>query len=163
MALPLRLVILGSGNKRFEEMLQATSIRYPDKLSVNLKFDDPLAHLIEAGSDMFLMPSKYEPCGLNQLYSLRYGTIPIVRATGGLKDSVVDADARPFEGTGFAFDLYTAEAMLETVQRALWAFNDRVRWADIVRRAMSADFSWHKSAGKYVELYERALAKRSSP
>ena len=162
MSLPLRLVILGSGNKHYEEMLQAASGRYPGGLSVNLNFDDPLAHLIEAGSDMFLMPSKYEPCGLNQLYSLRYGTVPVVRATGGLKDSVIDADARPFEGTGFSFDLYTGDAMLDTIRRALWAFNDRVRWADIMQRDMSADFSWNRSALKYVELYERAITKRNS-
>jgi starch synthase len=162
MSLPLRLVILGSGNKRYEEMLQDAAIRYPGRLSVNLKFDDPLAHQIEAGSDMFLMPSKYEPCGLNQLYSLRYGTIPIVRATGGLKDSVIDGDARPFEGTGFSFDAYTSDAMLDTIRRALWAFSDHARWTDMMQRAMAADFSWNRSAVKYVELYQRAMTKRNS-
>lgn len=160
LSLPLRLVILGSGNKAYEQVLQQAMLRHPDRISVHLRFDDALAHLIEAGSDMFLMPSKYEPCGLNQLYSMRYGTLPVVRATGGLRDSVIDDDHNPYRGTGFSFEAYSAEAMMEALHRSLRAFQDVSRWSYMMNRAMSCDFSWNHSAEKYKELYLYAISKR---
>jgi starch synthase len=161
MELPISLIILGSGNRHYEEILLAAAARHPHKLSVNLMFDDPLAHLIEAGADMFLMPSKYEPCGLNQLYSLRYGTIPVVRATGGLRDSVQDADLHEDTGTGFLFERYSASDMLDAVKRAIVAYQEILRWDGIMQRAMAADFSWANSARKYLKLYQRAFEKRT--
>jgi len=124
-------------------------------------YDNALAHKIEAGSDLFLMPSRYEPCGLNQIYSLKYGTVPIVRETGGLADTVTDADAFPGAGTGFTFHRYEAEDLKDAVTRALAAFADRPRWEAIVRRGMARDFSWEASARAYLGLYEKALRKRA--
>jgi starch synthase len=106
---------------------------------------------------MFLMPSRYEPCGLNQMYSLAYGTVPIVRATGGLADTVVDADDNPRQGTGFVFEEYTAAAMLAAIQRAVAAFADQKRWEDVRRRGMGLDFTWDHSAANYISLYQAAL------
>ena len=118
---------------------------------MRLSFSNELAHRIEAGSDLFLMPSKFEPCGLNQLYSLRYGTIPIVRATGGLADTVVDYDRE--DGTGFSFTAYTSQEMLSALKRALALYSDPVRWQELIIRAMSQDWSWDHSAREYLELY----------
>ena len=134
--------------------------KYPDRISVRLAYDNRLAHKIEAGADIYLMPSRYEPCGLNQIYSLKYGTVPIVRRTGGLADTVVDADEDPGEGTGFKFHGYEAAELSDAVSRALAAWADRKRWEGIVRRAMEMDFSWGPSAREYAELYEKALRKR---
>jgi starch synthase len=160
MQLPLQLVILGSGEKQYEQTLREAMSLYPNKLSVHTRFDDKLAHLIEAGADLFLMPSRYEPCGLNQLYSLRYGTLPVVRATGGLRDSVIDDDHNPYRGNGFVFEPYRSEALMDALQRALAAFQDTDRWAYMMERAMNCDFSWSRSAHKYMELYLYALSKR---
>jgi starch synthase len=157
---PLRLVILGAGERRFEEAIGELGRRYPDRIAVRVAYDDALAHKIEAGSDMYLMPSRYEPCGLNQIYSLKYGTVPIVRETGGLADTVSDADRNPGEGTGFTFRRYEAEDLKDAVSRALAAFADRPRWDVIVRRGMALDFSWEASAREYVNLYGMALRKR---
>jgi len=123
---------------------------HPDRVSVRIGYNDALAHKIEAGSDMFLMPSRYEPCGLNQFYSLRYGTVPVVRATGGLDDSVDDE-------TGFKFDGYSAEAMLDAIRRALDAYADPTRWKKMMRAGMARDFSWNHSAAEYSALYRRLL------
>jgi len=160
MSLPLQLVILGSGEKVYEQALQQAMQQYSDKLSFHMGFDDQLAHLIEAGADLFFMPSRYEPCGLNQLYSMRYGTLPVVRATGGLRDSVIDDDHNPYRGTGFVFETYTGNAMMETLHRSLQAFQDVSRWSYMMSRAMSCDFSWNRSAEKYRELYLYARSKR---
>jgi len=141
-------------------LFQELSKKYPKKISVNLRFDDPLAHLIEAGSDMFLMPSKYEPCGLNQLYSLRYGTVPIVRKTGGLADTIEDYNPATGQGTGFAFMNYDAQEFLETIQRALKVYQNKEAWAALIKNGMKKDFSWEASAKKYVEIYQKALQKR---
>lgn len=160
MQLPLRLVILGNGEKQYEQALREAMSQYPEKLSVHTRFDDKLAHLIEAGADIFLMPSRYEPCGLNQLYSLRYGTLPVVRATGGLRDSVVDDDHNPYRGNGFVFESYRSEALLDALQRAWAAFQSTERWTFMMERAMNCDFSWNQSARKYMELYMYAISKR---
>jgi starch synthase len=127
---------------------------------VRLGFDDALAHQIEAGSDCFLMPSRYEPCGLNQLYSLRYGTIPIVRATGGLRDSVEPFDSATGQGTGFVFEEASGEALLAAVNEALTVFADRAAWQRLVQNAMAQDFSWERSATRYVERYRQLLAAK---
>jgi starch synthase len=125
----------------------------PDRISFRLVYDERLEHLIEAGTDMFLMPSRFEPCGLNQLNSLRYGTLPIVRATGGLDDTVVDADTPNGRGTGFKFLNYTPEALLATLQRALHTYRSPDGWAALQKRAMQEDFSWDNSAREYVKVY----------
>src|SRR5262249_21356339 len=135
--------------------------RYPGRFAVALKFDNALAHLIEAGSDIFLMPSLYEPCGLNQMYSLRYGTVPVVRQTGGLADTVTGADAEPEDGFGFSFLPSRPEALIDAMGRAGRAYRDPVRWREIMRRGMARNFSWGESAGKYIELYRGALSRRS--
>jgi len=159
MALDLQMVLLGTGDRKYHEVFAAAAERWPDKLVVNLAFDNQLAHQIEAGCDLFLMPSRYEPCGLNQLYSLKYGTVPVGRATGGLVDTVADPDASR-EPTGFLFDDYQADALVRAVGRALEAYRRPDEWARIVAAGMAQDWSWGRSAGEYVELYEKAIAAR---
>ena len=146
-------VMLGSGDGWCEDLWRHLVARLPERVAARIGFDEQLAHLIEGGADMFLMPSWYEPCGLNQMYSLRYGTIPIVRATGGLEDTVVDADEFPGRGTGFKFREYQAEPLADAVDRAISAFGDRDRWRGIQRNAMKQDFSWDVSAREYVKVY----------
>ncbi len=155
--LDLQLVILGTGQKEYHRRLIALHKRYPRKMGLALAFDNRLAHQIEAGADMFLMPSRYEPCGLNQMYSLRYGTIPIVRATGGLADTIRDVDEDPAGGNGFVFREYRADEMLLAIQRAVKVFQDQDRWQELVHRGMKEDFSWEQSARKYQRLYEKVL------
>lgn len=155
---PLALVVLGSGDKQYEELFRRLMQQFPQKVSLRTGYDNPLAHKIEAGADMFLMPSRYEPCGLNQIYSLKYGTVPIVRATGGLDDTIepwVGATAR---GTGFKFSDYSGDALLAAVQQALTAFADQPAWTRLMRNGMAKDFSWDHAAREYVKLYERARA-----
>jgi len=150
----LQLVVLGTGEKKHEDYLLSAAARYPGRMGVRIVFDEALAHRIEAGADMFLMPSRYEPSGLNQLYSLKYGTIPIVRATGGLKDSVDEFDPIGGTGNGFTFQSYDAGALLDAVERALAAFHDQRRWSALMANAMAADHSWGRSAREYLKLYE---------
>jgi starch synthase len=138
--------VLGSGDHRFEEMFRWFAGVHPDRFGVRIGFDNALAHRIEAGSDMFLMPSRYEPCGLNQMYSLRYGAVPIVRATGGLEDTVD-------ESTGFKFHGYAPQSLLETVSAALEAWKSRDSWTVRMQRGMTKDFSWAASAAEYQRLY----------
>jgi starch synthase len=157
---PLRLVILGSGERRYEDAISDLGRKYPDRIAIRVAYDNALAHKIEAGADAYLMPSRYEPCGLNQIYGLKYGTVPIVRNTGGLADTVLDADDNPGEGTGFVFHEYDLGEMKDAISRTLAAFADRPRWEGIVRRGMEKDFSWEASARQYVGLYEMALRKR---
>jgi len=159
LALDLQLVILGTGQKEYHRQLEVLQKKHPRKLGLALTFDNRLAHQIEAGADMFLMPSRYEPCGLNQMYSLRYGTIPIVRATGGLADTILDANQHPQDGNGFVFREYRADEMMTAITRAVEAFANRDLWQKLVERAMAADFSWARSAEKYRQLYQRALQK----
>ncbi len=130
---------------------------------MKVAYDDALAHKIEAGSDMFLMPSHYEPCGMNQIFSLRYGTVPIVRAVGGLDDTVEQFDRQSLKGTGFKFKEYTGEALLETMQTASGVYGDRNAWQALMRNGMAQDFSWPNSAREYVKVYERAKQARSAP
>jgi starch synthase len=146
------LVALGSGDPEYEESFRRLAAEYPGRIAVRVGFDNGLAHRIEAGADMFLMPSRYEPCGLNQIYSLRYGTVPVVRATGGLDDTVDDA-------TGFKFAEYSAEAFLAAVRTAVQAFGNPDAWRDMMRRGMRKDFSWNASAARYSELYQRLLGR----
>lgn len=160
MAMNLRLVVLGSGMPKYEKLLLRLREKYPERVAVNLTFNNPLAHLIEAGSDLFLMPSRYEPCGLNQMYSLRYGTIPIVRKTGGLADTVHEYDPETGRGNGFLFEEYTAIAMLDAVDRAVAAYGRKRPWKKLMSQVMRLDFTWKRAAMKYVEAYQRAAAAR---
>ena len=146
MSLNLALAVLGTGNAEYEQFLRELAAAYPDRVAVRIAFDARLAHKIEAGADIFLMPSRYEPCGLNQMYSLRYGTVPVVRATGGLADTVD-------ETTGFRFHEYSARAMMEAVRAALEAWRDRPRWEAMMRAGMRKDFSWKTSAAAYAALF----------
>jgi starch synthase len=161
-ALGVNLVLLGTGDPKLHTLFTEWNEKYPGRFKAFLAFDNALAHLIEAGSDIFLMPSRYEPCGLNQMYSLRYGTVPVVRATGGLADTVSDADANPDTGNGFSFADYTVDAMIDALNRALRAKHDARRWEAIIKRGMATDFSWSNAAGQYLELYNSALASPSS-
>jgi starch synthase len=156
------MVVLGSGDKLYEDMFQRLNRQFPNKIAAKVAFDNAIAHKIEAGADMFLMPSKYEPCGLNQIYSLKYGTVPIVRATGGLDDTIEPWDARTGKGTGFKFSDYTGEALLATIKQALLAYRDPSSWQMLMRNGMSRDFSWGASAREYGKIYERARQARAS-
>jgi 1,4-alpha-glucan branching enzyme len=149
----IQFVLLGAGDRCYEDFFHAMAHQYPGKIGVRIGFDEDLAHQIEAGADMFLMPSRYEPSGLNQLYSLKYGTIPIVRATGGLKDSVEEFDPAAGCSNGFVFEAIEASALLMAIDRALATFRRKDQWEMLVKRAMTADFSWDRSAREYVKLY----------
>ena len=151
------LVALGAGDKPYEEMFQRLSKQFPNKIAVKVAYDNAIAHKIEAGADMFLMPSRYEPSGLNQIYSLKYGTIPIVRATGGLKDSVEEFDSVSKTGTGFLFGPYDTSSLRIAVDRALGVFPQKSDWNTLIRNAMAADFSWDRSARAYLEVYNELL------
>jgi len=153
----VQLAILGSGDEKYHAALQALVEKYPGRVGVDHNFNEPLARQIYGGSDVFLMPSNFEPCGLGQLIAMRYGAVPVVRATGGLVDTVIDAGRSPQRGTGFAFKPYTPAALLGAIDRALAAFAQPDRWSAIQRRAMSADFSWQTSAQQYVALYRSAI------
>lgn len=154
----VQLAVLGSGDKTLEQALLDAAARAPQQLAVGVGYNEGLAHRIEAGSDMFLMPSRFEPCGLNQMYSMRYGTPPIVHATGGLRDTVCDPMAAQLdEATGFAFDSPDAASLLAAVDRALALWRDPTTWRRIQRNGMQRDFSWQKSAEQYAELYRALL------
>lgn len=152
-------VVLGTGEARYQEMWRRLAARHPDRIGARIGFDEGLAHLIEGGADMFLMPSQFEPCGLNQMYSLRYGTVPIVRRVGGLADTVVDYAPRRTKATGFVFDEYTPRALLDALTRALAVFRNTERWRAIQAAGMACDHSWDRSAREYVKIYERAVTK----
>jgi len=148
----LQLVILGTGDLKYHTLLEDMVKKYPKVVSLHLKFDDNLAHKIYAGSDIFLMPSRYEPCGLGQLISLRYGTVPLVFKTGGLADTVT-------KDNGFVFDSYNKEDLIKTIQKALNSFKNLNKWTGLMHRGMQCNFSWAESARKYVDLYEKAKAQ----
>ncbi len=154
------VVALGAGDKTYEEMFLRLNKQFPHKIAVKVAYDNAVAHKIEAGSDMFLMPSRYEPCGLNQIYSLKYGTVPIVRATGGLDDTIEPWNARTGKGTGFKFTDYTGEALLLTIKDALEAFLDHTSWQVLMRNGMNKDFSWNASAREYGKVYEKVKQLR---
>jgi starch synthase len=157
-------VVLGSGEDRYIDLFRTMAHTLPKKVWTYIGFNNELAHLIEAASDMFLMPSRYEPCGLNQMYSLRYGTVPIVRKTGGLADTVQDwheFEAQGMEiGNGFSFNDASGYALSTSVARALSLFKNKQLWHKIQMNGMKRDFSWNASARKYVTLYERAMKMR---
>ncbi len=155
------MVVLGNGDNTYEEMFLRLAKQFPQKIAVKVAYDNAVAHKIEGGSDMFLMPSKYEPCGLNQIYSLKYGTVPVVRATGGLDDTIEHWEARTGKGTGFKFTDYNGEALLLTIKEALRAFRDQNSWQQLMRNGMSKDFSWDTSAKEYIRVYERARQLRT--
>ncbi len=155
--LDVGIILLGKGDEEYQNLFLRLSEEYPEHLSVNIKFDNELAHKIEAGSDIFLMPSRYEPCGLNQIYSLRYGTIPVVRATGGLDDIIIDFDEDRIKGNGFKFGPAAPDAFYEAIEKAVRAFEDKALWANLIKRVMKLDFSWEHSAKEYIELYEKII------
>jgi starch synthase len=153
------LLMLGNGEEYYERLLVEMANRHPGKVQVHVKFDDVMAHKIEAGADIFLMPSRYEPGGLGQIHSLKYGTIPIVRATGGLDDTI---DEQPNGGgNGFKFWGYSPQALLEAIQRALGTFRNKDEWKRMMQRGMTQDFSWDKPASEYVRVYERVIQNRN--
>jgi len=159
--LPLQLVVLGSGEAQYEQALRAQAARYPDRLAVLAGYDEAIAHRIQAGADLFLMPSRFEPCGLSQLYSLRYGTVPLVRRVGGLADTVTDAAPEALAAgtaTGIAFDAPTPAALAHAVKRALALRRDARLWKQMQLTGMRQDFSWRHSAAEYLQLYEQALS-----
>lgn len=156
----LAIVALGTGDKVYEQLFQLLSHRNRTKVAVKIAYDNTLAHKIEAGADMFLMPSRYEPCGLNQIYSLKYGTVPVVRATGGLDDTITPFDRKKGEGTGFKFERYKGDALLACVREAVDAFSDAKAWRKLQGNGMAQDFSWRRSAAAYVSVYERAQRSR---
>jgi len=156
----LRLVILGTGDAGLEQRVRRAAEAHPGRVAAHLGYSEPLAHLMEAGADLFLMPSRFEPCGLNQIYSLRYGTVPVVHRTGGLADSVVDATEATLahgSATGFQFHPATPEALIEAVSRALILYPHRQRWQTLMQQGMRQDFSWQRAAAHYLALYRRAL------
>ena len=161
MALDIQIVLLGTGDEKYHKLFSELHKKYPKKIAALLEFNNEMAHLIEAGSDMFLMPSRYEPCGLNQLYSLRYGTIPIVRKTGGLADTIENANPAKGTGNGFVFTRYDSREMLNTIKFACEVYRDKNVWEIMMLRGMRQDFSWDASAKKYVELYKKAIAKKA--
>jgi len=158
--MPAQFVFLGSGEQKYVDFLAWATRTYPERVAAYSGFNNELAHLITAGSDMYLMPSSYEPCGLNQMYSLAYGTVPIVRKTGGLADTVRDYHEYNQQGNGFSFWDYTPYALFTSIQRALALFYQKDAWLEVVQRGMSEDFSWQKSARKYIEVYKKAKSKR---
>ena len=160
-ALDASFVILGTGTPLYEGMWRELAAAHPDRIAVTVGFSEQLAHLIEGGADMFLMPSRFEPCGLNQMYSLRYGTVPVVRATGGLDDTVQDVDEATGEGTGFKFKAHTTAAMMEALHRALAWYARPAAWRRIQLAGMAQDNSWEASAREYVAVYERARERAS--
>ncbi|MCS7272696.1 MAG: glycogen synthase GlgA [Fimbriimonadales bacterium] len=161
--LPMQFVLLGTGDPAYERYFRAWHRRHRVKVHATIGFDNAWAHQIYAGADMFLMPSRFEPCGLGQMISLRYGTIPIVRQTGGLADSIAPYDAVQGTGNGFVFREYTPAALYEAVQRALATYQDQRAWRALVQRVMRQDWSWARSARAYVDLYAEALAARATP
>ena len=158
----LIIVALGNGDKEYEDLFRRLNKQFPQKIAVKVAYDNAIAHKIEAGADMFLMPSRYEPCGLNQIYSLKYGTVPVVRATGGLDDTIEPWDSKSGKGTGFKFTDYNGEALLSTLKAALTAYQDKASWQTLMRNGMAKDFSWTASAKEYVRVYEKARQLRAT-
>lgn len=151
------LVILGVGDEKYHKKLLALAKKYPQNIAVRIGFDNKLAHRIEAGCDMFLMPSRYEPCGLSQLYSLKYGTIPIVRAVGGLNDTIIDYGKNPDSGNGFKFSTLRPDDFIGALKRAISVYKNKKEWKNILLRIMKLDFSWEESAKEYIKVYQSIL------
>jgi starch synthase len=159
MALGVQMAVLGTGDDKYHKMLIRLAKKCPHQVSVTLRFDNGLAHLVHAGADMLLVPSRYEPNGLSQIYAMRYGTIPIVRATGGLAETVHNYDARTEAGAGFVFKKYDADDMLKAIERAIKLFQEKKRWNKLMKNAMKQDYSWEAAAEKYTKLYARLTAR----
>lgn len=157
--LDVSVVILGSGDEKIEEALKKEAVQYPDRVSIHKGFNNPLAHRIMAGSDMLLVPSRYEPCGLTQLYALKYGTIPIVRATGGLNDTIEQFNEKTLTGNGFKFEPYTADALLGAVMAAVELYKNKRLWRKLISTGMGLDFSWDRSAEEYINIY-KSISRR---
>ena len=158
MAMGMQFILLGVGDPHLEDAFRRLMQKFPGQVSVKIEFNEVLAHRIYSGSDIFLMPSRFEPCGLGQMISLRYGTIPVVRETGGLKDTIIDIDKSPEKGNGFCVREHTSEAFIDALARAVNVYrNDPGLWLDMVRRGLRADFSWKNSAKEYLHVYNRAL------
>jgi len=157
MKLDVQMVLLGNGDQKYHTFFNKMSSKHSKKFACYLGFNDELAHIIESGADMFLMPSRYEPCGLNQMYSLTYGTVPIVRETGGLADTVVNYDEKKGTGNGFMFKKYDEKEMLKEIKRAVKVYKDKDNWQKIMKNGMKSDFSWKSSAKQYVDLYKTIL------
>jgi starch synthase len=155
------MAVLGTGDRKYEELFRALAADFPGRVGLKIGYDNKMAHLVEAGSDIFLMPSRYEPCGLNQIYSLRYGTVPVVRATGGLDDTIENFDLQLGTGTGFKFQEYSGTALLDAILQALHQYSDDGVWKRIQLNGMAKDFSWNKSAAEYARLYEAATGARN--
>ena len=155
------VVALGAGDRAYENFFRDWAFRHPASVAVQIRYDEAMAHKIEAGADMFLMPSRYEPCGLNQIYSLKYGTVPIVRATGGLDDTIEEWDAQQGSGTGFKFSGYEPADLLAEMDRALAAFRDKAGWTRLMRNGMAKEYGWPESAKEYVRVYEEAARRRA--
>jgi starch synthase len=160
--LDIGFVLLGTGEQKYHDLFKELASKYSQKVGVRIDFDDRLAHKIEAGADLFLMPSKFEPCGLNQIYSLKYGTIPVVRATGGLDDTIVHYSPGTRKGNGFKFSRYDAKEFLDQVKVAIGLYHKPDHWNQLIRNAMAADFSWKRSAEAYLKLYHKAMEKKRS-
>jgi len=158
--LDIGFVLLGTGEQKYHDFFTEVARKYPRKAAVRIAYDDRLAHKIEAGADFFLMPSKYEPCGLNQIYSLKYGTIPIVRATGGLDDTIVNYDPATGKGNGFKFIRYDSKEFFNQIKVAIGLYSQPQHWRQLLRNAMTSDFSWQRSAKAYLQLYRKALEKK---
>ena len=165
MRLGAQWIILGSGEDKYESMFRGLSNRLPQKVGVYIGYNNELSHLIEAGADIFIMPSKYEPCGLNQIYSMKYGTVPVVRKTGGLADTVKDWDEQNHfgfsDGNGFSFHDYSGFALYKSIERAVNTFQQKNVWLKIQKNGMRKNYSWGYSAEKYLEAYKLAIEKRS--
>jgi starch synthase len=156
----IQFVILGTGTEEYHEILEGLQSRYSDKMRAFLRYDDPLARRIYAGSDIFLMPSRFEPCGLGQMIAMHYGAVPVVHRTGGLSDTVTDYDQRPKKATGFVLSPLTPKSLTNSLERALDVFRDRDAWTELQKRGMKTDFSWQASAKKYVKLYRQIVELR---
>jgi starch synthase len=159
LALEVQFVVLGTGEPRYHRLLEDLTLKFPSKVAAALRFDHRLSKLIYAGSDIFLMPSRFEPCGLGQMIAMKYGTIPLVRKTGGLADTVENLSDDGRKGTGFVFDNYKGDELLFVLRRAVEAFRQPKLWKTLMQRAMNEDFSWDVSAAKYLSLYEKILQK----
>jgi len=159
-SLDIGFVLLGTGEQKYHDLFNEVARKYPQKAGIRIAYDDRLAHKIEAGSDIFLMPSKYEPCGLNQIYSLKYGTIPVVRATGGLDDTIANYSPATGKGNGFKFIHYDAKEFLNQIKVAIDFYSQPQHWKKLLHNAMSEDFSWQRSAEAYLQLYQKALEKK---
>jgi starch synthase len=161
LGLDMGLVVLGAGDEGVQESLRQAAKRHPGRVGLKFGFDEPLAHRIMGGADIFLIPSRYEPCGLTQMYALKYGTVPLVRATGGLEDTITQYDPQTGEGNGFKFGPYDSKAFMSAIRQATLLFQNTRAWKQLITRGMKADFSWSRSAQTYLELYQTVVRAKN--